>query len=152
VHELQEIGEARLLGAEARLGPAEMVEHHRDARRGDDVLDRRDHRQRDVHLHVPAARLHALHGIVKALARHDRVGLGGAGGEVDADAADAGALHGVEIRLGRLLVDHGDAARVAAACLHAHERGRVVRAIHARRHDHHALHAERAVQLGHLRG
>ena len=46
-----------------------------------------------------------------------------AGREIEADAAEAGLLHGVEIAFAGLVVDHGDAARIGAARLHA-EQGR----------------------------
>ena len=69
-----------------------------------------------------------------------------AGREIEADAAEAGLLHGVEIGLAGLVVDHGDAARGRAARLHAEQRGRIVGAIDARRHDHHALDMQRLVQ------
>ena len=58
--------------------------------------------------------------------------------------------HRVEIALRRLVVDHGDAARVGAARRHAEERGGVVGAVDARRDDDHALHVQRLVQRRHF--
>ena len=53
------------------LRAAEMIEHDRHRRGGDQILDRRDHRQRGVELHMPAARLHALdRGLRSARVRH----------------------------------------------------------------------------------
>ena len=43
--------------------------------------------------------------------------VGAAGGEIEPDAAEAGLVHGVEVALRRLVVDHGDAAGVRAARL-----------------------------------
>ncbi len=133
------------LGARA----AEMIEHHRHGRDGDQVPDRRDRRQVRVQLHVPVAAFHALEGPFEPRAPCRRVGCA-AGREIEPDAAHPGPRHGVELALRRLVVDDGHAARIGAARLHAVERGRVVGAVNARRNDDHALHAKRLVQRRHF--
>ncbi|MEY9669059.1 hypothetical protein ABIE80_007767 [Bradyrhizobium diazoefficiens] len=126
-----------------------MIEHRGHGRGQHQVLDRRDHRQRGVELHVPAARLHALDGHSEAGPAD--IGIADAAGrKVDADAAEAFLLHRVELRFGRLVVDHGDPARGPATRLHAEQSGGVVGAVDARRHDHHALDMQRLVQRGHF--
>jgi hypothetical protein len=72
------------------------------------------------------------------------------GREIEADAAEALGVHGVQLRLGGLVVDDGDAARVIAARLHAEQRRRIVGAVDARRHDHDALDVQRLMQRRHL--
>ena len=147
--ELHEIGKAGLLDAERGLRAAEMIEHDRHRRGHDQILDRRDHRHVGIDLHVPAARLHALDGIREPRPGDIRI-VDAAGCEIEADAANAGLAHQVEIALRRLVVDHGDAARGRSARRHAEQRGRVVGAVDRGRDDHHALHVQRLVQRGHF--
>ncbi len=52
--------------------------------------------------------------------------------------------------LAGLVIDHGNAARGRPARLHAEQRRRIVGAVDARRHDHHALDMQRLVQRAHL--
>ena len=128
-----------------------MVEHDRHRRGGDEILDRRYHRQAGVDLDMPAARPDALDAGLQA--RPPDIGIAGAaGGEIEPDAADAGLVHGVELAIRRLVVDHGDAARGRTPGLHAEQRGGVIGAVDARRHDHHALHPQRLVQCRHFLG
>ena len=150
-YELDEIGEARLLHAERGLRAAEMVEHDRHRSAQHEILDRDDHWEAGVELDMPAARLHALDRGGEARAAD--IGIVDATGcEVKADAAEADLVHGVERALRRLVVDHGDAAGRGAAGHHAVLAGRIVGAVDARRHDHHALHVQRLVQRAHLFG
>jgi hypothetical protein len=75
-----------------------------------------------------------------------------AGCQIEPDAANAGLAHRVEVGLAGLVVDHGNAARGCSARLHAEQCRRIVGAIDARRHDHHALEMQRLVQRAHLLG
>ena len=150
-HEVDEVGEARLLHAERGLRAAEMVEYHRHGRTHNQILDGRYHGQDGVKLDVPAARLHPLHG--RGEARAADIGIVDAAGcEVEANATEAGLVHGVEVTLARLVVDHGNAPRGGAASHHAELGGGVVCAVDARGDDHHALDAQRLVQRAHLLG
>ena len=128
-----------------------MVEHggHRSSQH--QLLDRRDHRQRGVELHVPAACLHALDGGREARAADIRI-ADAAGGEIDATAAKTVRLHCVELGFRGLVVDHGHSACGRAARLHAEQGGGIVGAVDARRHDHHALDMQRLVQRRHFLG
>ena len=150
-HQLHQVGEARLLRTEFRLGAAEMVEHDRHGRGGDEVLDRGDHRRGSCTSGRASCGLHALDRRLEALPAD--VGIADAAGrQIEPDAAHAGLAHGVEIALRRLVVDDGDAARVGAARLHAVQRRGIVGAVDARRDDHHALHVQRLVERRHLLG
>src|SRR3989442_12963685 len=100
---------------------------------------------------VPAPGLHALDGTLKALATDGGVADAGRG-EIEPDAAHAGLAHRVELAVRGLVVDDGDAAPVGTARLHAAERGRVVGALDARRHDDHALDVTRPLERRHLFG
>src|SRR5579864_5197235 len=73
---------------------------------------------------MPVAALEAIGRPLEALARGGGVARAVGSGD-DAGAAEAGPAHGVQIGLRRLFVDHGDAAGVGAARLHAVERGGV---------------------------
>jgi hypothetical protein len=131
------------------LGAAEMIEHRRHRRSHDQFLDRRDHRRVGVELDVPAARFDAVDSGLEARAAHR--GIADAPGcEIDADAAKALLAHPVEIGFRRLVVDHGDAPRIIAACLHAEQRRRIVGAVDRGRDDHDALDMQRLVQRRHL--
>ena len=128
-----------------------MIEHDRHRRGGDEVLDRRDHREIGEELDMPAAPLDALDRGLKARAADIGI-VDAAGGEIEPDAADARLVHGVEVALRRLVVDHGDAAGGRAAGLHPKQGRGIVGAIDAWRDDHHALDVQGLVQRRHLLG
>ena len=88
----------------------------------------------------------ARDGVFESLPRSGRIVDAGSR-EIQADAADAGLAHRVELRVGRLVVDHRDAACAIAELAHAVERARVVGAVDAGLHDHDALEAKRRKQL-----
>ena len=117
-----------------------MIKHERHRGCGDEILDRGDHRQIGVHLDMPVAVLDALDASLKALPSDVWI-VGAAGCEIEPDAANARLVHGVQITLRRLVVDHDDAARGRAARLHAEQRRGIVGTINARCHDHDALDA-----------
>ena len=100
---------------------------------------------------MPAARLHALDGGREARPGDTRI-IDAAGCEIEANAANAGLAHQVEIALRRLVVDHGNPARGRSPRRHAEQRGRVVGAVDRGRDDHDALHVQRLVQGGHFLG
>ena len=126
-----------------------MIEYDRHRRGHDQILDRGNHRRVGVKLHVPAARFHALDGGREAWPSDARI-IDAAGCEIEANAANAGLSHQVEIALRRLVVDHGDPARGRSPRRHAEQRGRVVGAVDRGRDDHDALHVQRLVQGGHF--
>ena len=126
-----------------------MIEHDGDRRCRDQIPDGGNHGEAGEHLDVPVAAPDAIDRGRNALAPD--IGIADpAGRQIEADAADARFVHGVEIALQRLVVDHGDAARIRAARLDAEQRSGVVGAIDARRHDHHALDMQRPVQRRHF--
>src|SRR6202049_4002587 len=100
---------------------------------------------------MPVAGFHALDRGLKARAADRRV-TDAAGREIEPDAANPRPVHGVEIAVRGLVVDHGDAARGRAAGLHAEKRGRVVAAVDAGRNDHDAVDVQRSVQGRHFFG
>ena len=126
-----------------------MIEYDRHRRGHDQILDRGNHRRVGVKLHVPAARFHALDGGREAWPSDVRI-IDAAGCEIEANAANAGLAHQVEIALRGLVVDHGNATRGRSPRCHAEQRGRVVGAVDRGRDDHDALHVQRLVQGGHF--
>ncbi len=98
---------------------------------------------------MPAAGFHPVDRGLKAWAA-DRGIVDAARGEIEPYAANACLAHRVEIGLGRLVVDHGNAARGRAAGLHTEQRRRIIRAVDARGDDHHALDMQRLVQRRHF--
>ena len=79
------------------------------------------------------------------------VGIADAAGcEIEADAAEAGLLHGIQIGLAGPVVNHGNAPSGRPPRFHAEQGGRIVGAVDARRHDHHALDMQRLVQRRHF--
>jgi hypothetical protein len=147
--ERTEIGKSRLRRSLRRLGAAEVVEHDR-YRRGQHLLtDAADHAEVGEDLDVPVAACHARQRRLEALARHRGI-VGAAGREIEADASQPRLAHGIEIGVGRLVVDHRDAAGIGAPRLHAVERRGIVGAVDAWRHDHHPLDLQGTMQRGHL--
>jgi hypothetical protein len=88
---------------------------------------------------------------LEALTRHRGI-VGAAGCEIEAAAAHPRLAHGIEIGVGRLVIDRRDTAGVGAARLHPVERRGIVGAVNARRHDHNPLDLQRAMQRRHLLG
>src|SRR6266702_3731345 len=99
----------RLLRTELSLGAAEMVEHDRYWRRGDQFLNRGDHHQIRVQLDMPATRFHAIGGGLKTLARDIGI-VDSVSYEVEPEAAKTCLIQGVEVAIGCLVVDHSDTA------------------------------------------
>ena len=109
-------------------------------------------RQVRIQLDHPFVILEPVHrGLING-AGGGRIGRAG-NSRNDARAADARAVHGVEVAVRRFVVHDGDAARGRAARLYAKQRGAiVVRSIDAGRHDDDALHVQSPVQRRHFRG
>jgi hypothetical protein len=92
------------------------------------------------------------HGRIKPLGRGPRIEDASLL-KIDADAADAGPRHGVQLRRACRLADHGDAASpLRAELAHPVQRGRIVRAVDAGRHDHDAVHVQRVLKGEQRRG
>jgi hypothetical protein len=70
--------------------------------------------------------------------------------EIEAHALEAKRHEPIQLSVGGLIVDHRHAACVLAAHHHAIDRRGIIGAVHAWRHDHHALDLERLVQRGHF--
>ena len=101
--------------------------------------------------HAPALPVfHPVGGSLQTLFR-----AGGIGDslitETQPDAANAAAVHVVERRFRRLVVDHGDAARAAAELADAVDHARVVRSVRRRLHDDHTIETNRPHHLLQLR-
>ena len=98
---------------------------------------------------MPVAALHARGGGEEALGRD--FGIVNAGSrEIEAYALEAKRHEPIQLSVGGLIVDYRHAACVLAARRHAVDGRGIVGAIHAWRHDHHALDLERLVQRGHF--
>ena len=134
------------------LRAAEMIEHDRHRRGGDEILDRGDHRQNCEQLDMPAARSSRARPRPESAAR-----------------PTAGSLTPPVARLSRMprMPARFMASRSASGVLSSitatpravaprafdAEQGRgIVGAVDARRHDHHALDMQRLVQRRHLLG
>ena len=128
-----------------------MIEDHRDGRPAKCVLDEGDHRRVGVDLDMPAAILRTIERGVEAPLRLVRI-VDASGREIDAHTADARFVHRIELGIGIPGPDHGDAARILAAGLHAEKCRGIVSAVDARRDDHHTLHLKRPVQRLHFLG
>src|SRR5712664_2873584 len=94
---------------------------------------------------MPAARLDAIDRGLKARTAHIWI-VDAAGCEVKPDAADARLVHGLELTVRCLVVDHGNATRDRDTCLHAELGCRVVGAGYAWGDDPHAFYVQRLVR------
>jgi hypothetical protein len=72
------------------------------------------------------------------------------GREIQAYAREAKRHEPVQFGIGGLVVDYGHAPRVISARRHAIDRRGIIRAVHASRHDHHALDFQCLVEYGHF--
>ena len=87
---------------------------------------------------MPVAALYARGGGEEALGRI--FGIVDAGSrEIEAYALEAKRPEPIQLSVGGLIVDYGHAACVLAARRHAIDRRGIIGAVHAWRHDHHAL-------------
>ena len=93
-----------------------MIDHDRHRRVQNQVLDSRHYRQAGIDLNVPAGALHETAQRLKSAPAG--IGVALAGAQIQADAAHAGSVHGVQIARRRLFVDHRHAAGVRASRLH----------------------------------
>jgi len=127
-----------------------MIEDDRDWRRADQILDGLDHRQPRVELNVPRPAAEAATGCLKSLARRRRI-RHAQRFKVEPDAADAAALHLLELCIGDLVVDDRDATRARRKLPDRVQRARIVGPIDARLDDDDAVHMECAMQRSHFR-
>ena len=123
--------ERRIVDPVPARQPAEMIEHDgagqplQQIGRGDDLVGAQ------MDLHMPAERLDALRQ------RLDHVDRGGGGPRIElgeADAADAAVGHALELGVGDVGMNHGDAARLRPELRDGVERHLVVGDIGRRRH------------------
>src|SRR5579864_9600534 len=94
---------------------------------------------------MPFPILDSLHRRLKTPAADFRISLARSL-EIQADAANSGAIHFVERGIRSLLINYSDAAGARAELLHGVQRAAVVRAIHSCLHDDHAAHVQRLVE------
>ena len=122
-----------------------MIEDHRHRQPHDVALERGDHRQVRVDLDMPVAAGELRRGRGENAFGGGRIILAG-GLEVEANATHARARQLIEHRGGDRFVDDGDPAGARAELANRIDGAGIVDAVDARRHDHHPLEVERALQ------
>src|SRR5207342_3784282 len=98
---------------------------------------------------MPVTALHAGGGAEEALGRNFGI-VDASGREIEAYALEAKRREPVQFGVSGVVVDYRHAACVLAPRRHAIDRRGIIGAIHAWRHDYHALDFERLVQRGHF--
>src|ERR1700688_3660477 len=83
-----------------------MVKHHGHWRSHHQILDAGNYRETRVHLDMPAVALHPRRRLLKELASRVRRGRSGSPRD-HGYAADAPAVHGIDIVVRCLVTDHG---------------------------------------------
>jgi hypothetical protein len=138
----------RLIDSALRGGAAEVVEHQRERLLRERVLERGDRVEARIELHVPAAAVELLRGLVEQ--RLGAVGVelaGNVGLEIEPHAANAGRVHLVNLVARRRRADHGNGTSACAESFGCFDRQLVVVAIDARLHDHDAIEPQRFLQV-----
>ena len=139
----------RLVWPECCLSTAKVIQHHRHRKLVQHGLKGCKHREVGVNLHMPTEVFDARMCPQQLAGGHGRV-MNAIGFEVDADSANASVVHGLQLSIAGLVIDHRHTAAAFAQRQQGVYRATVVTAVGAGVHDDHAFDAELVVQAQHV--